>query len=396
VTETAGTNGGGLGAGFDGEPGGGPHDPGRAERAPGGGSVGAAERRGPGGVRLSVLDLAGVGSGVTATEALRTSVALARLAEARGFHRYWVAEHHSMPGVASSSPAVILAHLAAHTERIRLGSGGVMLPNHAPLAIAEQFGTLHALAPGRVDLGLGRAPGTDGPTAAALRRGAIEGPDEFPRQLAELTHFLDDDFPSGHPYARVHAVPGPVQGRVPGGVPAEDRPALWLLGSSGFSARLAGGLGLPFAFAHHFSAANTLPALDLYRASFRPSATLAEPYAMIGVSAFAADEAKDARAQVLAGALGMLRLRTGRPGLVPSPEEAAAYAFSSLEREFVDDWLGNVVHGEPAEVRAGLDALAARTGVQELMVTANVHTPAARLRSYELIADAYGMDGAAG
>jgi luciferase family oxidoreductase group 1 len=396
VTETAGTNGGGLGAGFDGEPGGGPHDPGRAERAPGGGSVGAAERRGPGGVRLSVLDLAGVGSGVTATEALRTSVALARLAEARGFHRYWVAEHHSMPGVASSSPAVILAHLAAHTERIRLGSGGVMLPNHAPLAIAEQFGTLHALAPGRVDLGLGRAPGTDGPTAAALRRGAIEGPDEFPRQLAELTHFLDDDFPSGHPYARVHAVPGPVQGRVPGGVPAEDRPALWLLGSSGFSARLAGGLGLPFAFAHHFSAANTLPALDLYRASFRPSATLTEPYAMIGVSAFAADEAKDARAQVLAGALGMLRLRTGRPGLVPSPEEAAAYAFSSLEREFVDDWLGNVVHGEPAEVRAGLDALAARTGVQELMVTANVHTPAARLRSYELIADAYGMDGAAG
>jgi luciferase family oxidoreductase group 1 len=396
VTETAGTNGGGLGAGFDGEPGGGPHDPGRAERAPGGGSVGAAERRGPGGVRLSVLDLAGVGSGVTATEALRTSVALARLAEARGFHRYWVAEHHSMPGVASSSPAVILAHLAAHTERIRLGSGGVMLPNHAPLAIAEQFGTLHALAPGRVDLGLGRAPGTDGPTAAALRRGAIEGPDEFPRQLAELTHFLDDDFPSGHPYARVHAVPGPVQGRVPGGVPAEDRPALWLLGSSGFSARLAGGLGLPFAFAHHFSAANTLPALDLYRASFRPSATLAEPYAMIGVSAFAADEAKDARAQVLAGALGMLRLRTGRPGLVPSPEEAAAYPFSPLEREFVDDWLGNVVYGEPADVRAGLDALAARTGVQELMITANVHTPAARLRSYELIADAYGLEGAAG
>jgi luciferase family oxidoreductase group 1 len=394
VAETAGTNGDGPGGGLDsGTPDGG-NEPGTAVRAPGGGAPhGEGGRRG---VRLSVLDLAGVGSGVTATEALRTSVALARLAEARGFHRYWVAEHHSMPGVASSSPAVILAHLAAHTERIRLGSGGVMLPNHAPLAIAEQFGTLHALAPGRVDLGLGRAPGTDGPTAAALRRGAIEGPDEFPRQLAELTHFLDDDFPSGHPYARVHAVPGPVQGRVPGGVPAEDRPVLWLLGSSGFSARLAGGLGLPFAFAHHFSAANTLPALDLYRASFRPSATLTEPYAMIGVSAFAADEAKDARAQVLAGALGMLRLRTGRPGLVPSPEEAAAYAFSSLEREFVDDWLGNVVHGEPAEVRAGLDALAARTGVQELMVTANVHTPAARLRSYELIADAYGMDGAAG
>lgn len=165
-------------------------------------------------VPLSVLDLVTVGEGRTATQAIRTGVDIARLAERRGFHRYWVAEHHSMPGVASSSPAVLLAHLAAHTDRIRLGSGGVMLPNHAPLVIAEQFGTLEAMAPGRVDLGLGRAPGTDGATAAALRRSERlhEGADEFPQQLAELTRFLDDDFPDGHPYARIHAVPGPVQG----------------------------------------------------------------------------------------------------------------------------------------------------------------------------------------
>ncbi|WP_455353596.1 LLM class flavin-dependent oxidoreductase [Streptomyces sp. SYSU K217416] len=335
-------------------------------------------------VPLSVLDLVTVGSGRTATQALRTSVDLARLAERRGFHRHWVAEHHSMPGVASSSPAVILAHLAAHTERIRLGSGGVMLPNHAPLVIAEQFGTLEALAPGRVDLGLGRAPGTDGATAAALRRTNLpnEGADDFPQQLAELTRFLDDDFPDGHPYARIHAVPGPVQG--PSG-----RPPVWLLGSSGFSARLAGVLGLPFAFAHHFSAANTLPALDLYRESFRPSGVLDEPYALIGVSALASDDEREARRQVLTGALSMVRLRTGRPGLIPSPEEAEAYAFSAMEREFVDSWLGNVIHGTPDAVRTGLDDLRKRTGADELMITANAHGGEARLRSYELIADAY-------
>ncbi|GHH32504.1 LLM class flavin-dependent oxidoreductase [Streptomyces candidus] len=333
---------------------------------------------------LSVLDLATVGVGATPTDALRTSVDIARLAESRGFHRYWVAEHHSMPGVASSSPAVILAHLAAHTERIRLGSGGVMLPNHAPLVIAEQFGTLEAMAPGRVDLGLGRAPGTDGATAAALRRGdnPHEGADEFPRQLAELTRFLEDDFPDGHPYSRIHAVPGPVQGH-------RNTPQVWLLGSSGFSARLAGTLGLPFAFAHHFSARNTIPALDLYRESFRPSETLDAPYAVIGVSALATEDEGEARRQVLTGALNMLRLRSGRPGLIPTPEEAEAYPFSSLEREFVDGWLANVVHGTPDAVRTGLDDLAKRTGADELMLTANAHSGAVRVRSYELIADAY-------
>ncbi|MFI9587952.1 LLM class flavin-dependent oxidoreductase [Streptomyces sp. NPDC052236] len=335
-------------------------------------------------VPLSVLDLVTVGSGRTATDALRTSVDIARLAERRGFHRHWVAEHHSMPGVASSSPAVILAHLAAHTERIRLGSGGVMLPNHAPLVIAEQFGTLEALAPGRVDLGLGRAPGTDGATAAALRRTdrLPEGADDFPQQLAELTRFLDDDFPDGHPYARIHAVPGPVQG-------PSARPPIWLLGSSGFSARLAGTLGLPFAFAHHFSAQNTVPALDLYRESFRPSAVLDAPYAAIGVSALASDDEKEARRQVLTGALSMVRLRTGRPGLIPTPEEAAAYEFTAMEQEFVSGWLANVIHGTADDVRTGLDELQKRTGADELMITATAHGGDARLRSYDLIADAY-------
>jgi luciferase family oxidoreductase group 1 len=349
--------------------------------------------RGSAPVPLSVLDLAGVGAGLTAGDALRNSVEIARTAEARGYHRMWVAEHHSMPGVASSSPAVILAHLAAFTRTLRLGSGGVMLPNHAPLVIAEQFGTLEALAPGRIDLGLGRAPGTDGATAAALRRTEAlhEGADEFPQQLAELVRFLDDDFPDGHRYARIHAVPGPVQGSAAGGVQSAARPSIWLLGSSGFSARLAGALGLPFSFAHHFSAANTVPALALYRESFRPSDVLDRPYASIGVAALATEDPEQARRQVLAGALGMLRLRTGRPGLVPTPQEAAAYPFSAVERDFVDSWTANVVHGDPETVRAGLDELVARTGADELVITANAHTPAVRLRSYELIADAYGL-----
>ncbi|GAB7108637.1 LLM class flavin-dependent oxidoreductase [Streptomyces phaeofaciens] len=342
---------------------------------------------------LSVLDLVTVGSGRTATDALRTSVDLARFTESRGFHRYWIAEHHSMPGVASSSPAVILAHLAAHTDRIRLGSGGVMLPNHAPLVIAEQFGTLEALAPHRVDLGLGRAPGTDGATAAALRRsdGLPDGADDFPEQLAELTRFLDDDFPDGHPYRRIHAVPGPIQATSPGGVQSRHRPPIWLLGSSGFSARLAGLLGLPFAFAHHFSAQNTVPALDLYRQSFRPSEVLAEPYALIGVSVLATDDEREARRQVLATGLNMVRLRTGRPGLFPSPEETEAHVFTELEREFVDSWAANIVHGTADEVRTGLDDLHKRTGADELMLTSHAHRGELRLRSYELVADAYGL-----
>ncbi|KRV47788.1 alkanal monooxygenase [Wenjunlia vitaminophila] len=348
--------------------------------------------RGSAPVPLSVLDLATVGTGHTAGDALRTSTELARRAEAWGFHRFWVAEHHSMPGVASASPAVLIAHLAAATRTIRLGSGGVMLPNHAPLVVAEQFGTLQALHPGRIDLGLGRAPGTDPATARALRRGTDSlSADDFPQQLAELTGFLDDAFPEGHRYSGVHAVPGPVQGKVPGGVQGPDRPPIWLLGSSGFSARLAGSLGLPFSFAHHFAPANTLAALELYRGSFRPSAVLDRPYAMVAAGVVAADTEAEAVRQARAGALAMLRLRTGRPGLVPSAGEAEAHPFSAVEEEFVGGWLANLVHGDRDGVRAGLDALLDRTGADELMISSNVHGHQRRLRSYELVAEGYGL-----
>ncbi|MEN3538937.1 LLM class flavin-dependent oxidoreductase [Microbispora sp. ZYX-F-249] len=336
--------------------------------------------RGTAEVPLSILELATVGEGTTPGEALRDATGLARRAEEWGYHRIWVAEHHGMPGVASSSPAVLIAHLAAATRSIRIGSGGVMLPNHAPLVIAEQFGTLHALHPGRIDLGLGRAPGTDMATANALRRSAEVDPDEFPQQVAELTGFLDGAFPPGHPYEKIQAVPR-----------GDDRPPIWLLGSSGFSARLAGLLGLPFAFAHHFSAANTEPALDLYRSSFRPSQVLDRPYALIGVAAVAADTEEEALRQTMPGALSWLRLRQGRPGRTPTPEEAEAYPYTPMEREFVRERLSTVVHGDPQTVRAGLEELRKRTGADELMITTQVHGGAARLRSYELIARAYGM-----
>ncbi|MER8185516.1 LLM class flavin-dependent oxidoreductase [Kitasatospora sp. NPDC094015] len=331
---------------------------------------------------LSILDLATVGVGSTPGEALAATTELARSAETWGYHRFWVAEHHGMPGVASSTPAVLLAHLGAHTRTLRLGSGGVMLPNHAPLAIAEQFGLLEALHPGRVDLGLGRAPGTDPATARALRRGDDEGAEDFPQRLAELTHFLDGDFPAGHPYAGLAAVPRNA-----------GRPPVWLLGSSGFSAQLAGRLGLPFAFAHHFSAANTVPALDLYRSSFRPSAVLAEPYALIGVSAVAAEDEQQARFLARSAGLAMLRLRQGRPGLIPTPQEAADHPYSPAEEDFLDSWLANVVLGAPGQVADGLEALRKRTGADELMVTSHIHGQDNRLRSYGLIAEAYGLTG---
>ncbi|MFC4589169.1 LLM class flavin-dependent oxidoreductase [Sphaerisporangium corydalis] len=343
--------------------------------------------RGESRVPLSILDLATVGAGDTPSGALRTTTELARRAEEWGYHRFWVAEHHGMPSVASSSPAVILAHLGASTRSIRLGSGGVMLPNHAPIIIAEQFGTLHALHPGRIDLGLGRAPGTDQATARALRRMASPDADDFPQQLAELTAFLDDAHPAGHPYERIHAVPGEAS------APGSGRPPIWLLGSSGFSAQLAGLLGLPFAFAHHFSAANTLPALELYRSSFQPSSVLDRPYALIGVSAVAAGTPEEALRSARTTALGMLRLRRGTPAPIPTPEEAEAYPYSPVEEQFVRDWLSNVVTGDGDGVRAGLEALRERTGADELMITTGVHGGEARLRSFELIARAYGMTG---
>ena len=239
-------------------------------------------------VPLSVLDLAPVGEGSDPATALRSSLTLAAEAERRGYRRYWVAEHHNMPGIASSAPAVLLAHAAGVTSSIRLGSGGVMLPNHASLVVAEQFGMLEALHPGRIDLGIGRAPGTDQLTALALRRSrrGLDA-DDFPDQLVELMGYFDGRFPEGHPFRSITAVPG-----------LGYRPALWLLGSSDYSARAAGALGLPFSFAHHFAAANTLPALAAYRGAFRPSEDLAAPYVMLGVNVVAAET--DERARFLA------------------------------------------------------------------------------------------------
>jgi luciferase family oxidoreductase group 1 len=326
------------------------------------------------GAPLSVLDLAPIPDGGSAGEALRATTELAKHAESLGFTRFWVAEHHGMPGIASSSPPVLIGHIADATETIRVGSGGVMLPNHTSLVVAEQFGMLEALHPGRIDLGIGRAPGTDQATAAALRH---RGPDEFPRQLTDLLGFFTGQWPTGHPLATVHAVPGEGNG-----------PDMWLLGSSGYSAQVAGTLGLPFAFAHHFMPANTLPALELYRESFRPSETLAKPYAMVAAGVICAET--DERARFLAGssALSFLRLRQGRPGRVPAPEEAAAYSYSDLEQAFITDRQATQLIGAQDTVRSGLTELLKRTEADELMLTTQTYSPADRLRSFELVAEA--------
>jgi luciferase family oxidoreductase group 1 len=335
-------------------------------------------------VPLSVLDLAPVADGEDAGAALAHSTELAVLVERLGYRRLWVAEHHNMPGIASSAPAVLIAHLAAATSTIRVGSGGVMLPNHAPLVVAEQFGMLEALHPGRVDLGIGRAPGTDPMTARALRRSEQPlGADEFPQQLGELFGYFGG-FPDDHPLRAVRAVPG-----------LGNRPDIWLLGSSDYSAQVAGLLGLPFAFAHHFSAGNTGPALDAYRRRFRPSEVLEEPYALIGVSVVCAPTEAEARREARAGDLAFIRLREGRPGRFPSPEEAEAHEFSPREEAILASRQSGQVVGDPDQVVAALDRLVGETGVAELMITTLVHGHAGRLRSYELIAEAVGLQDAA-
>jgi len=332
-------------------------------------------------IPLSVLDLAPVGDGSSPAEALRSSLVLAAEAERLGYRRYWVAEHHNMPGIASSAPAVLLAHAAGVTETIRLGSGGVMLPNHASLVIAEQFGMLEALHPGRIDLGIGRAPGTDQLTARALRRQPRGlAADDFPDQLVELIGYFSGEFPEGHPYARITAVPG-----------LGYRPDLWLLGSSDYSAQAAGMLGLPFSFAHHFAAGNTVPAVQAYRDAFRPSDDLAEPYVMLGVSVVCADTDERARWLSGSGALAFLRLRSGHPGRYPTPEEAAEFTFTPHEREAIKGWTGSHVVGSPDTVRAGLVELVERTGADELMITTLTHSPDDRLASYRLVAAAAGL-----
>jgi luciferase family oxidoreductase group 1 len=330
-------------------------------------------------VPLSVLDLAPVAAGSSPGQALLNTTELAKRTEELGYRRFWVAEHHNMPSIASSAPAVLIAHLAAATSTIRVGSGGVMLPNHAPLVVAEQFGTLEALHPGRIDLGIGRAPGTDQLTALALRR-TMEGlnAEQFPQELMDLIGLFTGgegaDGDGGR--ARITATPG-----------RGDMPAVWLLGSSGYSAQLAGVLGLPFSFAHHFSSANTEPALALYRQNFRPSRWLERPQAMIAVNTICADT--DERARWLAGpaALSFLRLRTGRPQPLATPEEAAAYPYTPGEREIAWGRFESQAIGSPDTVRSQLAGLLERTGADELMLTTMVYDITDRIRSFELVAE---------
>jgi luciferase family oxidoreductase group 1 len=332
-------------------------------------------------IPFSVLDVATITEGADVATALRNSIALAARAEALGYQRYWVAEHHNMPGIASSAPGVLIAHIADATSTLRVGSGGVMLPNHAPLVIAEQFGMLEALHPGRIDLGIGRAPGTDPVTAHALRRSANPlSAEDFPQQLGELIGFFSGRFPETHPYSAITAVPG-----------LGYMPDIWLLGSSDFSARLAGLLGLPFSFAHHFSSGNTLTALAEYRSSFRPSTVLEEPYAMVAVSVTCADT--DERAQWLAGPsrLSFVRMRTGHPGRLPSPETAAEHRYSPAEQYVLDGRAVGQIVGGPEAVRAQLAELIEQTQADEIMVTTTVYDPQDRVHSYELVAAIAGL-----
>jgi luciferase family oxidoreductase group 1 len=313
---------------------------------------------------LSVLDLAPVSSGRSSSQALQESIQLVQRVEELGYERFWVAEHHGMPGIASSAPAVLIAALAARTTRIRVGSGGVMLPNHPPLTVAEQFGTLAGLYPGRIDLGIGRAPGTDQRTAQLLRRGNV---DDIPGEIQLVRAFFD----------------GPVEGIT--AVPAAgNAPEVWLLGSSGYSAQLAGLLGLPFAFAHHFSSEHTLPALELYRSTFRPG-VLEQPHSMICASVLVADSYERARELSLPGALAFVKLRQGRPDVMPSPEEAAAHDWTPADRLFAEQRLDKAVLGSPTEVEQQLKELLAQTQVDELMVVTQAHALEDRIRSYELL-----------
>ncbi len=327
-------------------------------------------------IPLSILDLAPVPTGTTPAEALRRTVDLARLGERLGYVRYWFAEHHSMPSVASSAPEILIAHIAAATTTLRVGSGGIMLPNHTPLKVAETFRTLAALHPNRIDLGIGRAPGSDGNASRALR--AVDG-NEFPGLLAELLAFTGQRaFPDNHPYRRIVAVPGEV-----------PLPPITLLGSSGASAQWAGAAGMGYSFASHFSPEPAGPAFRAYRESFRPSADFARPHAILGVAVVCAPS--DAEADHLATTMDLawLRIRRGEFRPLPSPEEALAYPYSPAEREAVREYRRRTVIGSPAVVRAHLEERVQESGADEVMAVCNIHDHAARLRSYTLLSQAF-------
>jgi luciferase family oxidoreductase group 1 len=323
-------------------------------------------------VRLSVLDLSPITAEGSPGEALHHSLDLAQHAEAWGFQRYWVAEHHSMPGIASAATSVVIGFIAGGTSRIRVGSGGIMLPNHAPMMIAEQFGTLDALYPGRIDLGLGRAPGTDQQTVRVLRRGLESNGDNFPELLEELRGFLRP----AAPFQRVRAVPGA----------GADIP-IWLLGSGGFSARLAGQLGLPFAAAGHFAPANLLAGLEIYRRSFVPSAALGRPYAMVGVNVIAAETDEAARRLATSHYQAHLHLIRNAPQPLPPPVDSMDGLWTAEERAIVESFTRGSIIGSPEAVRIGLDRLLVQTDADELMVHTMIYDHAARVRSYEIVSE---------
>jgi luciferase family oxidoreductase group 1 len=323
-------------------------------------------------IPFSVLDLSPIAAGGSPAQSLRNTLDLAQHAERWGYRRYWLAEHHGMAGIASAATAVVICHVAAGTRSIRVGAGGIMLPNHSPLIIAEQFGTLESLFPGRIDLGLGRAPGTDQLTAQALRRNLAGGPDEFPQDVLELMGYLGPAVPG----QRVTAIPG-VGTQVP----------LWILGSSLFGAQVAAALGLPFAFASHFAPAMMSEALELYRGRFQPSPQQSRPYVMLGFNVFAAES--DARARFLSTSMqqAFVNLRSGRPGQLPPPLEGYDEQLPPHAQALLADVLSCSAIGSPQTVRSALAAFIERTQADELMITSQMFDHAARLRSYEIAAE---------
>ncbi len=332
-------------------------------------------------IPLSVLDLSPVTTATPGSAALRNSIDLAQLADRLGYTRYWLAEHHNLASIASSAPEIMIGQIAAGTARIRVGSGGVMLVNHAPLMVAERFKVLEALFPGRIDLGLGRAPGTDPVTSYALRRrqDAREG-DDFLERFQELILMERGGFPADHPFRAVHAVPADVA-----------LPPIWLLGSSGYSAELAAAAGMGFAFAHHFAEHNAASAMLTYRDHFKPSENLAQPYAILAVAAIAAESDAEAERIAASAYLHFVRRSKGEFEPLASPEEAAAYPYSPIDRERIARHRERLIVGGIDTVKARLHALAAATRADELMITTMVYDHAARRRSYELLADAFAL-----
>ena len=319
---------------------------------------------------LSVLDLAPIVEGGSAADSFRNTLDLARHAERLGYRRFWLAEHHGMPGIASAATAVLIGYVAAGTTTIRVGAGGIMLPNHAPLLIAEQFGTLESLFPGRIDLGLGRAPGSDQTVSRALRRAPVAA-DSFPQDVVELMGWFEPAAP-GQP---VRAVPGAGLG-----VP------IWILGSSLFGARLAAALGLPYAFASHFAPAALMPALSVYRSEFRPSAQLDRPHVMAGLNVFAADTRAEADRLFTSLQQAFVNLRRGQPGPLPPPEDGYGERLAPLDRIGIEQMLSCSVVGDADTIRRGIAAFAERTGADELMLTSQIYDHAARVRSFEIVA----------